>query len=269
MGDTAQGRLEQPVVSVIIASFNYGRYLRQAIDSALTQTYKAIEVIVVNDGSTDDTDEIAQAYNGRIAYISQDNMGVVIARNRGAAMATGAYLCFLDADDYLSSNYIENMVNSLSLSGEIIAYAYPDLCFVYPNGNEMRVLPDYSLGRLAYENIVAISAVVRRETFKVVGGFAVEVNGRYGFEDWDLWLTLAERGYIGLHVKGTYLYQRQHGEGRNITGERNRRELVGKLKQRHQVLYKRPLILLSMYRHAALAKFFWYKKRLLQSTYAK
>lgn len=86
-------------VSVIIPTYNYARYLGEAIDSALGQTLAPLEVIVVDDGSTDDTPELLAAYGDRIRVLRQKNAGVAVARNSGIAAARGEYVAFLDADD--------------------------------------------------------------------------------------------------------------------------------------------------------------------------
>src|SRR5437667_615802 len=89
-----------PLVSVIIPAYNRGHFLALAIESALGQTYPKVEVIVVNDGSTDRmTRETAERYAGRIIYIEQENAGVAAARNAGIAAAAGEYFALLDSDD--------------------------------------------------------------------------------------------------------------------------------------------------------------------------
>ncbi|HEY2324319.1 MAG TPA: glycosyltransferase family A protein, partial [Thermoanaerobaculia bacterium] len=86
-------------VSVVIPSYNYARYLGEAIDSALAQTLPPLEVIVVDDGSTDETSEVLATYADRIRVLRQKNSGVAVARNSGIAAAHGEYVAFLDADD--------------------------------------------------------------------------------------------------------------------------------------------------------------------------
>lgn len=94
-------------VSIIIPCYRQGKYLSEAIDSALAQTYWNVEVIVVNDGSDDNTDEVARQYQTRINYIRKANGGVSSARNAGIKAATGAYIKFLDADDYIVPAQVE------------------------------------------------------------------------------------------------------------------------------------------------------------------
>lgn len=107
------------VVSIIIPTYNYGTYLPTAIQSCLNQTYPSIEIIVVDDGSTDDTKDVVKEFNDRVIYIYQENSGVSAARNKGLELATGDYLAFLDSDDYLTNDSIEIKVDILK--------KYPDI----------------------------------------------------------------------------------------------------------------------------------------------
>ena len=93
-------RVSQPSISVVIAVYNGGATIRRAIESVLAQTYQAHELIVVDDGSTDDTAAVVAEFGDRVRYLRQSNSGVSAARNAGAAAATGDWLAFLDADDW-------------------------------------------------------------------------------------------------------------------------------------------------------------------------
>jgi len=93
-----------PLISIIIPTYNYGEYLPVALESCLQQTYKNLEIIVVDDGSTDNTREIIERYGDRIVYIFQENAGVSAARNRGIESANGDFIGFLDADDYFTED---------------------------------------------------------------------------------------------------------------------------------------------------------------------
>ncbi len=105
---------EIPLVSIIIPCYRQAQYLKEAIDSALAQTCAAIEIIVVNDGSDDDTEGVAKRYGTRIQYIYRANGGLPAARNTGIARARGTYLKFLDADDSLHPEQIAWQVAALA-----------------------------------------------------------------------------------------------------------------------------------------------------------
>ena len=112
-----------PLVSVIIPCFNYGRYLQEAIQSVLNQSYPNIEVIVVDDGSTDNTASIASAYESKINYVYQENQGIGGARNTGIRHANGSFVSFLDADDIWIDNKLRLQVDYL--------LTYPNFDIVY------------------------------------------------------------------------------------------------------------------------------------------
>ena len=104
------------LISIIIPVYNSENYLKKCIDSVLSQTYKDIEVIIVNDGSKDNSDKICKNYadqDSRIKYYSQKNSGVSVTRNNGIKYSSGAYIAFLDSDDYIESNFCEIMLREL------------------------------------------------------------------------------------------------------------------------------------------------------------
>ena len=107
------------VVSIVIPTYNYGQYIDRAIRSCLDQTYENLEIIVVDDGSTDNTSQIVQRFDKEINYILQENSGVSVARNKGLSVATGEFITFLDADDYLTVDSIELRVEILHANPNI------------------------------------------------------------------------------------------------------------------------------------------------------
>ena len=112
--------MEMKKVSIIIPNYNYARYLSDAIESALNQSYKPIEVIVVNNGSTDNSLEILKHFENRIRVIDQANLGQSGARNSGLNHAQGDYIAFLDADDYWHPEKIEKQVKLLSSNTRLV-----------------------------------------------------------------------------------------------------------------------------------------------------
>jgi|LFRM01.1.fsa_nt_gb CDP-glycerol glycerophosphotransferase len=109
-----------PLVTVIIPSFNEGKYISQCLDCLLNQTYRNLEIIIIDDGSTDNTAEIVKQ-NPAIKYLYQENRGVSTARNRGIEMATGQFIHFMDADDLLTLNFYEEMIRSSLNTGSDVA----------------------------------------------------------------------------------------------------------------------------------------------------
>lgn len=106
--------VDVPLVSIIIPTYNYGPFLADALKSCLEQTHPAVEVVVVDDGSTDDTRHVISPYQDRIVYIYQENQGVSAARNKGLEIASGDFVAFLDADDYLTPDAVETWLNAFS-----------------------------------------------------------------------------------------------------------------------------------------------------------
>jgi glycosyltransferase involved in cell wall biosynthesis len=108
-----------PLVSVIIPTYNYAHYLPKAIKSCLDQSYKHLEIIVIDDGSTDHTRELVNQFGNKVLYVYQDNSGVSAARNKGLELASGEFIAFLDADDYLIEDSIEARLQILLDDGDI------------------------------------------------------------------------------------------------------------------------------------------------------
>ncbi len=185
----------QPLVSVIIPTYNCGELICAAVDSVLAQTYPRVEIIVVDDGSTDDTRTRVQIYGDRIHYVRQENGGISRARNAGITIATGEFIALLDADDLwhpqkLARQMLVHRDNlSILMSGAIaIAFKPPTLASSFSGE------PRYSV--LSISDLVsgatfgsASGAVVHRKCFDAVGLFDESFRAA---EDFELWLRLLE-----------------------------------------------------------------------------
>lgn len=126
----------QPLVSILINNYNYGRFISKAIDSALNQTYPHIEVIVVDDGSTDNSQEVITSYGDQIIPILKENGGQASAINAGFATSKGDIICFLDADDIFVPEKVEKVVNAFN-SGQDIGWCFHRLKLIDANTGEL------------------------------------------------------------------------------------------------------------------------------------
>lgn len=189
-----------PAVSVIIPTYNRAWCLRQAVDSVLSQEYKAIELIVVDDGSTDDTPQLLEGYAGRMAVLRQANRGVSAARNAGIAAARGELIAFLDSDDRWLPGKLAHQAEFFALHPEALICQTEELWV----RNGRRVNPGKrhrKRGGMIFEAslelcLVSPSAVmVRRELFDRVGAFDESLPA---CEDYDLWLRVSCRFPVHL-----------------------------------------------------------------------
>lgn len=184
-----------PLVSVVIPSYNYGQYVCEAVESALAQTYPAVEVIVVDDGSTDDTRERLTSYGDRIRYIFQTNQGLSAARNTGIREARGRFVALLDSDDQFHPRKLEiqmalltqrpelGLVGTETFSDEPLRWPdIPSRC----DGHEVVTLERAVL----HAPFAPSSAVVRAECFAAVGVFDTALRS---VEDRDMWIRIATR----------------------------------------------------------------------------
>jgi glycosyltransferase involved in cell wall biosynthesis len=202
---------ERPVLSVVIPCYNQGKFLGDAIESALQQTHPRVEVIVVDDGSTDNTAAVAKQYPA-IRYIRQPNQGAAAARSAGLSRALGDYVIFVDADDRLLAHAADTGLESLS--------AHPDWMFVTghvrlitEDGSPAGIPPqehaeDNPYIALLHSNYIWTPGVVlyRRAIFDAVDAFDPSAGGS---ADYELNIRIARRFAIGCHHQ-VILEYRQH-----------------------------------------------------------
>ena len=188
--------MKPPTVSVIVPCFDLGQYLDEAVASVLAQTFQDFEILIVDDGSTDPaTQALLGGYSRpKTRVIRAEHAGLAASRNLGIAQATGRYLCALDADDTLEPSFLEKMVGALDRDNSLTFSS----CWLRTFGDESW---DWTpqrcdLPTLLWEDTVLTAALVRREAVVSVGGYDTNMPEQ-GDEDWDLWLTLVERGHRG------------------------------------------------------------------------
>jgi len=190
-----------PSVSVIIPCYNLGEYLDAAVDSVLSQTFQDFEILIVDDGSTDPATQALLADYRRpgTRVMRTAHGGVSAARNLAIANTTGPYLCALDADDRLEPTYFAKAVPVLDADPTVTFVS----CWLRTFGDESwEWKPERcDLPAILWEDTVLTAALVRRDAVAAVGGYDTQMPLQ-GAEDWDLWLTLVERGYRGVVSAG-------------------------------------------------------------------
>jgi len=216
-------------VSVIIPTYNYGDKIDRALTSVYSQTLPASEVIVVDDGSTQEhaelTKEACERFNAK--YIRKDNGGVATARNLGAKRSSGKYLCFLDPDDAIDKDFLRVCVSDLE--GDPSLYiAYTSLKWIDKDGNTgVSAWPaDWHFDeQLKRKNQVPTCNVMRREVIERTGGFRQRYapNGA-GSEDADLWTRAGSLGMKARRVTKDALFIYSVGQG-NVSGDKTYREV--------------------------------------------
>ena len=182
----------KPLVSIVIPCYNQGCFLGETLDSVLAQTYDNWECIIVNDGSSDNTEDVFEQYSEkdkRIKYIYQTNKGLSDARNTGVQASRGKYILPLDSDDKIGSTYLEKAVKVLEENDNMeIVYCRAEMFGI--KSGEWK-LPQYSIEQILGENCIFCSAFFRKSTYEEVQGY--KENMKFGLEDWDFWLGILEK----------------------------------------------------------------------------
>lgn len=191
--------MRQPTVSVIISSYNYGRFIGATIESVLAQTLPAHEIIVIDDGSSDDSAAVVKSFGSRVKFIQQENQGVCAVRNKGAKMATGEILAFLDSDDIWLPRKLELQAEAFTADAEVglvscglreFDVGGETIC-EYSNGKSGWCAREILLFRDFVLNTTASAIAVRREVFERVGGFD-ESREIFAAEDYELCYRIAK-----------------------------------------------------------------------------
>lgn len=213
-----------PCVSIIIAVYNRRRFLAEAIESALNQSFQDCEIIIINDGSTEDIFSVVEPYlkmhSSKMRYIWQENQGAVATRNRGIKESSGKYIAYLDCDDAFLPDKLAKSVEFLEQNHDY-AMVYSDMWIINAQGDYMQEwlsskkqwAEGYIFTNLLKQCfIIPSNIVIRRSAFDQAGDFSPEVPFEHDFE---LWLRFARHYKIGL-IKETLVKYRQHSENLSL-----------------------------------------------------
>lgn len=230
--ESVKKRKKPSDVTIIIPSYNYGKYLSATIKSCLKQSHSPTQIIVIDDGSTDNSVEIAQSFK-QVETVAKKNEGVVRTKNLGIKLSQSTWTLFLDADDTLPGDYLEQMLKTAHEENADVVYSDAEF-FGAKKGRQ--IAQDYSFDRLRSGNFIHNSSLIRTESLQA-NPYKTEMS--HGYEDWELYLSLAGMGNKFAYNTSTSLNYRQHrnGVGRNI-GAINRAELLfNTVRRLHPELY--------------------------------
>jgi glycosyltransferase involved in cell wall biosynthesis len=223
---------DAPRIAAVVPCFNDGATLRATLDSLREQ--ERTELVVVDDGSDDPhtVGVLAELEATGTTVVRQPNSGPAAARMAGVRATSARYVFALDADDLVAPGALSDLADALDRDGDAVmawgdTQMFGDASVQVPKA---RALDPW---QLTYVNPIPTSALIRREALEGVGGWQLES----GYEDWDLWLAFAERGWRGLHLERTVARHRVHGARRWSTDFARHTQIEDELRQRHRPLF--------------------------------
>ena len=228
--------MNTPLVSIIIPCYNAAQFLEETLQSVLDMNYTAWECIIVNDGSTDNSQSVIATYvqqDSRFRCIEQSNAGPSKARNTGIQSSNGIYILPLDSDDLISKKYVSEAVTILENT--------PSIKLVYSNAEYFGKkhgkwdLPAYSFNDLLFENMIFCTAMYRRIDYNMTRGYDTKLHGR---EDWDFWLELLKTGGDVYKIDDVHFFYRTHEESRDRRANRDLAAIRKHIYLNHKELYE-------------------------------
>jgi glycosyltransferase involved in cell wall biosynthesis len=230
-----------PLVTIVMPCFNDGKHLLSALESVFAQDYPAIEVIVVDDGSTDaGTLEVIDRLDrdDRVRVIRQpQNAGPSCARNRAIDQARGRYILPVDADNILLAGSVRRLVDQIQAAGERVGFIYPSFTY-FGNRDYTFEPPDYNMFQLLQVNFADTCSLIDREAFD--SGLRFDESIGLGHEDWDLFLALAAHDVIGSPSDRPVILYRKHGFTRSDRVEYRGAPFAEEIRARRPELYGHP-----------------------------
>lgn len=230
---------QYPLVSVVVPIYNMQNFLAETIDSVLKSSYPNFEVMLIDDGSKDNSASIARDYaqkDARVRFYSQVNGGASKARNFGISQSGGKYILPVDADNLISADYIEKCVIVLETRADVKVVTCEAEFFGDKTGQWK--LPPFSLKLLARKNLMDNCAMYRKSDWEHVGGYCDEILGR---EDWDFWISMLKSGGEVVRLPITGLYYRVRSDSKRKRTRHLKSELISQLNSRHKAFFYKQL----------------------------
>ena len=225
-----------PLVSVVIPCYNHEKYLEQAVDSVLAQTFHDYEIIVVNDGSPGDTLKALTKYvdEPRVRYLKQKNTGLAGARNAGVCAARGKYILPLDADDMLAPEFLMRALEEMRKGDGII---YSDFVAFRDDGSTSKhVQPEYNFSEMLERGMMFATSLYPKAMWEEVGGYDEDFH--IGWEDYAFWIAAGAYGWQGRKIPYFGFRYRQHDKSMRTEAEKRTKELRAELAKKFMPIYQ-------------------------------
>ena len=221
--------MRSPLASVIIPLYNKEEYVAKSIESALGQRYENKEIIVVNDGSTDRSLQVAKSYEPFTKILSISNRGIAGARNAGVLISRGEVILPLDADDWIDPEYLSK---TIPLMTDGVGLVSTDMRRF---GLQDQLLPaKIKTAKQALEyNEIPVCSLIRREAFLQTGGYVSKIDG---YADWNMWVEILKRGWKMATVNEPLFHYRVLGNAANYEADLRREEFTNIIRGFHQEL---------------------------------
>jgi glycosyltransferase involved in cell wall biosynthesis len=235
-----QSQVSVPAVSVVVPCFNGGRFLDDLTACLRAQTFQDFELIVVDDGSTDDTPARLATLDAAIQVVRQANAGPGAARNAGYRRARADLIFVMDCDDTIEPTFLEEAVGALRASGPDVGFAFTHERKV---GHRVQINRTYfKLFDQLFINRVPCCMVVRRAAWEAVGGF--DASMRDGYEDWEFTIALGRAGYRGLVVPRVLFNYRTRDDGLMMSRSTYMHGVLWRrIREKHREAYRLPALL--------------------------
>ncbi|WP_160135877.1 glycosyltransferase family 2 protein [Chryseobacterium sp. c4a] len=231
------------IVSIIVPCYNQEKYLAETLDSVMAQTSDAWECIIVNDGSTDNSEAIIDVYcdkDVRFVKLNQENQGLAASRNNGIREAKGKYILPLDGDDKIGTQYIELAKKEFEKN--------PKLALVYCKAeffdakNEPWELRKYDYEALLFANHIFCSAIFKKEDYLKTSGYDTQM--KFGYEDWEFWIQLLKKEDAVVQLDSVQFFYRQRESSMLKSLQESKakqNQMEGYIFNKHRDLYSKVL----------------------------
>ncbi|MDH3328598.1 MAG: glycosyltransferase family 2 protein [Desulfobulbaceae bacterium] len=239
------------LISVVIPCYNHGQYLDEAVESVLAQTYKHVEIVIVNDGSTDlYTVDILNAYNKpNCKVLHTDNQGLPAARNNGIRLTKGEYICCLDADDKYHPEYFSKAVEIFKKDKDIKYGAVPAWAQLFGSSKSRDNILWKTIGHNSegfepflqgVRNRIHSSTIFRRICWEKIGGYDESMTS--GYEDWDFWVKMLSLDFEWFCLAEPLIYYRQKDHSMVTQAHEVRPDLLRTLIEKNYEFYVKNMI---------------------------